>query len=48
MTGFWYIAVFFVLIILFTYFYTAVTVRPNDIADGLKRNNGFVPGVKPG
>ena len=48
MTGFWYNAVYFVLIILFTYFYTAVTVRPNDIADGLKRNNGFVPGVKPG
>ena len=48
MTGFWYNAVYFVLIILFTYFYTAVTVRPNDIADGLKLNNGFVPGVKPG
>ena len=48
MTGFWYNAVYFVLIILFTYFYTAVTVSPNDIADGLKRNNGFVPGVKPG
>ncbi len=48
MNGFWYNAVYFILIIAFTYFYTAVTVRPNDIADGLKRNQGFVPGIKPG
>ena len=36
------------LIILFTYFYTAMTVNPNNIADDLKRNGGFIPGVKPG
>lgn len=48
MHGFWYNAVYFVLIIAFTYFYTAITVRPTDIADQLKRNNGFIPGVKPG
>ncbi|MGM9804748.1 MAG: preprotein translocase subunit SecY [Muribaculaceae bacterium] len=48
MSGFWYNAVYFILIIAFTYFYTAVTVRPTDMADGLKRNNGFIPGVKPG
>lgn len=48
MSGFWYNLVYFFLIIAFTYFYTAVTVRPSDMADGLKRNNGFIPGVKPG
>ncbi|MGN0214260.1 MAG: preprotein translocase subunit SecY [Muribaculaceae bacterium] len=48
MSGFWYNCVYFFLIIAFTYFYTAVTVRPTDMADGLKRNNGFIPGVKPG
>ncbi len=46
--GFWYNAVYFVMIVAFTYFYTAVTVRPTSIADDLKRNNGFIPGVKPG
>ena len=48
MSGFWYNLVYFFLIIAFTYFYTAVPVRPTDMADGLKRNNGFIPGVKPG
>jgi len=38
----------FVLIVLFTYFYTAITINPNQIADDLKRNGGFIPGVKPG
>ncbi len=47
-TSFLYNAVFFVLIILFTYFYTAITVNPNQMAEDLKRNNGFIPGVKPG
>lgn len=47
-TGFWYNLVYFFMIIAFTYFYTAITVRPNDMADMLKRNNGFIPGVKPG
>ncbi|MEX0966460.1 MAG: preprotein translocase subunit SecY [Bacteroidia bacterium] len=43
-----YNIVFGILIILFTFFYTAVTVNSNQIADDLKRNGGFVPGVKPG
>ena len=47
-TGFWYNFVFAVLIILFTYFYTAVTVQPNQMAEDMKRINGFIPGVKPG
>ncbi len=46
--GLWYNVVFFILIIIFTYFYTAITVNPNEIADQLKRNGGFIPGVKPG
>ena len=47
-TGFWYIFVFAILVILFTYFYTAIIVNPNMMADELKRNGGFIPGVKPG
>ena len=47
-SGFWYNLVFGFLIILFTYFYTAITVNTNQMADDLKRNGGFVPGVKPG
>ena len=47
-TGFWYNFVFAILIILFTYFYTAVTVQPNQMAEDMKRNNGFIPCVKPG
>ncbi|RYY36363.1 MAG: preprotein translocase subunit SecY [Sphingobacteriaceae bacterium] len=39
---------FAVLIILFTYFYTAITVNPNQMADDMKKNGGFIPGVKPG
>jgi preprotein translocase subunit SecY len=46
--GFWYNLVFAVLIILFTYFYTAITVNPNQMAEDMKRNGGFVPGVAPG
>jgi preprotein translocase subunit SecY len=46
--GFWYNFVFAVLIILFTYFYTAIMVNPNQLADDMKRNGGFIPGVKPG
>jgi preprotein translocase subunit SecY len=38
----------FVLVVLFTYFYTALVVNPQQISDDLKRNNGFIPGVKPG
>ena len=47
-TGFWYNFVFAVLIILFTYFYTAIIINPTQMAEDLKRNNGFIPGVKPG
>lgn len=36
------------LILIFTFFYTAITINSNDIADNLKRNGGFVPGIKPG
>jgi preprotein translocase subunit SecY len=46
--GFWYNLVFGLLIIAFTYFYTAITINPTQMADDLKRNNGFIPGVKPG
>jgi len=47
-TGFWYNLTSAILIILFTYFYTAITMNPQQIADELKRNGGFIPGVKPG
>lgn len=47
-TSFWYNFLFAVLIILFTYFYTAITINPTQMADDLKRNNGFIPGIKPG
>ena len=47
-TGFWYNFVFAILVILFTYFYTAIIVNPNMMADELKLNGGFIPGVKPG
>lgn len=46
--GFWYNFVYFIMIVAFTYFYTAITVRPTQMAEDLKRNNGFIPGVKPG
>lgn len=46
--GFWYNAIFFVTIVVFTYFYTAITVNPNQMADDLKRQGSYVPGVKPG
>lgn len=46
--GFWYNFVFALLILIFTYFYTAITINPHQMAEDLKRNNGFIPGVKPG
>ena len=46
--GFWYNAVFALLIIVFTYFYTAIIINPVQMAEHLKLNNGFIPGVKPG
>ncbi len=47
-TGFWYNFIFGVLIVLFTYFYTALTVNPTMMAEEMKKNGGFIPGVKPG
>ncbi len=46
--GFWYNFVYALLIVVFTYFYTAITVNPNQMAEDMKKNNGFIPGVKPG
>ncbi len=46
--GFWYNFTFALLVIAFTYFYTAITVNPNMMAEDMKRNGGFIPGVKPG
>ena len=48
MYGFWYNLVYFIMIVAFTYFYTAITVRPQQMAEDMKRNNGFIPGIKPG
>ena len=47
-TGFWYNFIFGMLVIIFTYFYTAVTVNPQMMAEDMKKNGGFIPGVKPG
>lgn len=47
-TGFWYNFTFGIMIVVFTYFYTAITVNPIQMADDMKRNGGFIPGVKPG
>ncbi|CAL2056292.1 Protein translocase subunit SecY [Tenacibaculum sp. 190524A05c] len=46
--GLWYNVIFAVLIIIFSYFYTAITIPTNKMAEDLKRSNGFVPGYKPG
>lgn len=48
MYGFWYNLVTGILIILFTYFYTAVTINPVQMAEDMKKNGGFIPGIKPG
>ena len=48
MYGFWYNFIYFLMIVAFTYFYTAITVRPAQMAEDMKRNNGFIPGIKPG
>jgi preprotein translocase subunit SecY len=48
MFGFWYNLIFALLIIIFTYFYTAITVPTNKMADDLKRSGGFIPGIRPG
>ncbi|HKM92816.1 MAG TPA: preprotein translocase subunit SecY [Prolixibacteraceae bacterium] len=46
--GFWYNFTMFMMVIVFTYFYTAVTVNPVQMAEDMKKNGGFIPGVKPG
>jgi preprotein translocase subunit SecY len=46
--GFWYNLVLAVLIIVFTYFYTAIMINPKKMADDLKQNGGFIPGIRPG
>lgn len=46
--SFLYNAVYVVLVVAFTYFYTAITLNPTQMAEDMKRNNGFIPGVKPG
>jgi preprotein translocase subunit SecY len=48
MQGFWYNFTYAILIIAFTYFYTAITINPNQMAEDMKKNGGFIPGVKPG
>jgi len=47
-TGFWYNLVMFLMVIVFTYFYTAITINPNQMAEDMKKNGGFIPGIKPG
>ncbi|MGL5912835.1 MAG: preprotein translocase subunit SecY, partial [Bacteroidales bacterium] len=47
-TGFWYNLMFGLLVVAFTYAYTAVTVNPNNMAEEMKKNGGFIPGIKPG
>ncbi len=46
--GFWYNFTFALFIIAFTYFYTAITINPQQMADDMKKNGGFIPGIKPG
>jgi preprotein translocase subunit SecY len=47
-SNFWYMAIYAIMVIGFTFLYTALIFNPKQIADDLKRNNGFIPGVKPG
>src|SRR5690554_5402622 len=47
-TGFWYNFTLFMLVVAFTYFYTAITINPTQMAEDMKKNGGFIPGVKPG
>jgi len=47
-TGIWYNLLLAFMIIVFTYFYTAITINPKQMAEDMKRNGGFIPGVKPG
>ncbi len=47
-TGFWYGFIYFILVFLFTYFYTAVTFDPKSVASNLQKMGGFIPGIRPG
>ena len=47
-SGFGYSALFFFVVVFFTYFYTAITVNPKEMADTMKRQGGFIPGIRPG
>jgi len=47
-TSLWHNLLFAILIIVFTYFYTAITINPNQMAEDMKKNGGFIPGIKPG
>lgn len=47
-TGVWYNLTQFLLVVAFTYFYTAITINPTQMAEDMKKNGGFIPGVKPG
>jgi preprotein translocase subunit SecY len=47
-TGYGYMAIYFVLVLAFTYFYTAVVFNPDEIAENVQKNGGFVPGLRPG
>ena len=47
-SGWGYSIVFFVICVFFTYFYTAITVNPKEMADTMKRQGGFIPGIRPG
>lgn len=46
--SFWYNFFFFLMVVLFTYFYTALIINPTQMADDMKRNGGYIPGIKPG
>lgn len=46
--GFWYSLIFFIVCVFFTYFYTAIAVNPQEMADTMKRQGGFIPGIRPG
>jgi preprotein translocase subunit SecY len=46
--GFWYNLVTAIFIVAFTYFYTAITINPVQMAEDMKKNGGFIPGIKPG
>ncbi len=46
--GLWYGAVYFVLVVVFTYFYTNIVFNPQEVAENMQRNGGFIPGLRPG